>query len=114
MDSVSNYGARKSLEGRVALNRSTLDVEKSRNSQVPRPATTDKKWGVDGYYVPNNDWMHERVHTFWSNTKKEAMISIEARKRKELPPPTLYQKLVDWSKNSQGKFFKSKRVTLID
>jgi len=70
-----------------------------------RLATTDKKWGVDGYYVPNNDWMHERVRTFWSNTKKEAMISIEARKRKDLPPPTLYQKLVDWSKNSRGKFF---------
>ena len=78
----------------AALNKSEI-LEKSRNSDV-RPMTTaavkrSQKWGVEGYYVPGNDWLHERPHTFWSNSKKENVISIEARKRKDLPPPTLYQ-----------------------
>ena len=118
------------------LNKSTIDEisnhlttdetavgTKSRNQDARRPMTSAtagnrrssiRKWGVEGYYVPDNDWMHERPHTFWSNSKKENILEFIARQKKEVPAPNLYQKLIDWNQNTSGKFFKSKRLTLID
>ena len=83
------------------LNKSTIDEisnhlttdetsvgTKSRNQDAKRPMTSatagnrrssNRKWGVEGYYVPDNDWMHERPHTFWSNSKKENILEFIAR-----------------------------------
>jgi hypothetical protein len=37
-----------------------------------------------------------------------------SRKKKDIPAPNFYSKIIDWSKSSKGKFFKSKRHTEID
>ena len=70
---------------------------------------------MEGYYVPDNNWMFERVKTFWSNTKKENIIEYEARKKSQLPSSSVYSKVLNWSVlGKQGRFTKSKRNTLID
>jgi hypothetical protein len=50
-----------------------------------------KEWGVDGYYVPNNDWMFHRIKTFVAKQKKENILEYIARKKKEIPAPNMYQ-----------------------
>lgn len=74
-----------------------------------RAKTARKKedWGVQGYYCPNNNWMFHRVKTFVSNQKKENIIELEARRKKELPAPNMYSSIQDWSTNNKGKFPKS-------
>ena len=37
-----------------------------------------------------------------------------ARKKKDIPAPNAYKLGCDWTKNPKGKFFKSKRITMID
>ncbi|TNV78156.1 hypothetical protein FGO68_gene17627 [Halteria grandinella] len=102
------------------LNHSTIDIPSRNTNDFDAPAKSEdrtaakKKWGVDGYYVPDNNWMFDRIKTFWSKSKKENIIEYEARKKKEVPAPGMYTKIEDWSQNSKGRFTKSKRCTLID
>jgi len=56
-------------------------------------------WGVDGYYVPTNNWHWHRPKTFWSKSKKENNIDREARIKKDLPAPNTYKLDEDWTKN---------------
>lgn len=72
------------------------------------------EWGVEGYYVPTNQWKLERPKTFWSKQRKENIIEKEAKMKKELPGPSTYKLSVDWTKNSRGKFLKGKKSTVID
>ena len=71
-------------------------------------------WGVDGYYVPNNEWKFERPKTFWAKQKKENIIEKEARLKKEIPGPSAYKLNMDWTKSSKGKFLKGKKSSIID
>lgn len=71
-------------------------------------------WGVEGYYVPTNEWYFNKPKTFWAKGKKENIIEWQARKRKDLPAPNTYKLDFDWNKNPNGRFLKGKKVTLID
>ena len=73
-----------------------------------------RQWGVEGYYVPDNNWMFHRIKTFVSKQKKENILEYIARKKKEIPAPNMYQTIQDWSKNTKGKFMKGLRVSEID
>jgi hypothetical protein len=73
-----------------------------------------EQWGVEGYYVPTNEWYFKKPKTFWAKGKKENIIEYEARKKKDQPGPTKYDLINDWSKNTKGKFLKGKKETLID
>jgi hypothetical protein len=75
---------------------------------------TGDQWGVEGYYVPTNEWHFHRPKTFWAKQKKENIIEYEARRKKEMPAPNTYKLDYDWVKNPKGKFLKGNRVTLID
>lgn len=80
-------------------NPASLSIDgNSRNFKTSRNNSSKNKWGIEGYYVPGNNWMFHRAKTFWSNSKKENIIEKEARLKKEIPPPTMYQKVWDWSK----------------
>lgn len=57
------------------------------------------QWGIEGYYVPNNDWFQNKPKTFWSKGKKENEIEYQAKKKKDLPAPNTYQMSYDWNKN---------------
>jgi len=72
------------------------------------------QWGIDGYYVPTNEWAFKTPKTFWAKAKNENIIEKEARKKKELPAPNTYKLNYDWSKNTKGKFLKGKKCSLID
>jgi hypothetical protein len=72
------------------------------------------QWGVQGYYVPTNDWHWHKPKTFWPKSKKENIIEFEARRKKELPAPNTYKLDFEWGKNPGGKFLKGNRVTLVD
>lgn len=69
-------------------------------------STKKEQWGVEGYYVPNNEWYYHKPRTFWAKSKKENIIEYEARKKKELPAPNFYKLDYDWSKNPKGRFLK--------
>jgi hypothetical protein len=79
-------------------------------------AILEKKfqWGIEGYYVPDNNWKFEKPKVFWSKQKKENIIEKEARMRKDLPAPNNYKLDNDWTKNTHGKFLKGKRITVVD
>jgi hypothetical protein len=79
-----------------------------------RAKTARKRETVQGYYCPGNNWLFHKPKTFWSNTKKENIIEIHARKKKDIPASNMYSSIEDWSKNGKGKFPKSVRCTLID
>ena len=104
------------------MNKSTNDIiserlntaEANNRSHSLQAGAKKKQWGVDGYYVPDNDWMWERVKTFVPKMKKEHILEYIARKKKDLPAPNMYQTIQDWSKNNKGKFMKSQRSTEID
>lgn len=32
------------------------------------------QWGVEGYYVPTNEWYLNKPKTFWAKGKKENII----------------------------------------
>jgi hypothetical protein len=71
-----------------------------------------ENWGIEGYYVPNNEWFHHKPRTFISKSKKENIIEYIAKSKKDLPAPNSYKPFVtDWTKTSKGKFLKGKRVT---
>lgn len=73
------------------------------------------QWGVQGYYVPTNEWYFHKPKTFWAKSKKENDIEFQARRRKDLPAPNTYKLDVDWSKiSNKGKFLQGKRITLVD
>ncbi len=58
---------------------------------------------------------HKPKTFYWSHMKKENIIEMQARKKKEIPASNLYSSIVDWGKSSnKGKFTKSDRKTLID
>lgn len=69
---------------------------------------------MDGYYVPTNEWKFERPKTFWAKQRKENIIEKEARMKKDNPGPCTYKLNMDWTKNTQGKFLKGKKSTMID
>lgn len=80
-----------------------------------------KSWGVDGYYLPTNDWHFHKVKTFWPKSKKENFMEQQARKLKELPAPTAYKLKCEWDGHypksgfgHSGKWLKGPKVTLID
>ena len=77
-------------------------------------ADTKHHWGVQGYYVPTNDWHFHKPKTFWAKGKKENIIEFEAKMKKEMPAPNTYKLDIDWSKNGKGKFLKGKRITTVD
>jgi hypothetical protein len=57
-------------------------------SERPKSRENPFKFGIDGYYAPNNNWMFHKPQTlFWSNQKKENIIEYEARIKKDLPGP---------------------------
>ncbi len=89
-------------------------IENPGNQSMIDFRKTDNQWGVEGYYVPTNEWAFHKPKTFWAKGKKENIIEWEARRKKEQPAPNTYKLDYDWSKNPKGKFLKGNRVTLID
>lgn len=69
------------------------------------------QWGVDGYYVPTNEWYFHKPRTFWAKAKKENIIEWEAKRKKDMPAPNTYKLDMDMSKTDKGKFLKGPRVT---
>ena len=80
-----------------------------------------REWGIDGYYVPNNDWYFHKPHTFCSKSKKENFIEVMARKKRDLPAPTSYPYKPEWGGNKykdcrghSGQWLKAPKTTMID
>ena len=71
-------------------------------------------WGIEGYYVPTNEYYLSKPKTFWSKCKNENIIEKEANSKKYMPAPNHYKLDNDWTKNTKGKFLKGKRITLVD
>lgn len=82
--------------------------------------SSSNQWGIDGYYVPNNEWHFDRPRTFWSKMKKENFMEEAARKKKDLPAPTAYKLKSQWSGHysdgggHSGRWLKAPKVTMID
>ena len=80
-----------------------------------------KNWGVEGYYVPNNDYYWHKPKTFLSKSKKENFIETYAKKRKDLPAPTSYSSKSEWGGNKykdcmghSGQWLKAPKTTMFD
>jgi|JI10StandDraft_1071094.scaffolds.fasta_scaffold776237_2 hypothetical protein len=64
------------------------------------------QFGISGYYVPDNSWLGEKPHTFFSKQKKENIIETIAKAKKDMPGPTTYKLAYDLKKLNGGKFLK--------
>ncbi len=71
-------------------------------------------WGIEGYYVPNNDFHFHKPRTFWSKQRKDNAIDVEAKKKKNQPRPNSYKLGTDFGKLPNGKFLNGSRRTEID
>ena len=73
-----------------------------------------EQFGIAGYYVPDNAWHGEKPRTFFSKQKKENIIEVIAKSKKDLPGPTTYKLAYDIKKLNGGKFLKEQRITTTD
>lgn len=83
-------------------------------------------FGIDGYYVPNNDAYLEKVKTMkWINKdSKNGFLDYVVKMKKDVPACNTYKGCSDWKKELEtmlyggspmkGKFLKGKRRTEID
>ena len=61
----------------IISNDDTLYIDNKNNMSMNN---IKDQWGVDGYYVPTNDWHWHKPKTFWAKGKKENIIEYEAKR----------------------------------
>ena len=82
-------------------------------SQESIDSNFDFSWEIWGYKAPITKHANKIKHGSMKRQRNISYLDDLVKEKKQIPAPTKYIKVRDWTKNYRGKFKRAKKVTLM-